>query len=151
MLFGIAAVLVGLASAKYLLSGDGGVGETYYIPPTPEEIEEIARRQSESEQRWQEFCDHTPIGIFGTKVAETLEWLTFYSPAWIWFALLGMLVVIFIVLMVLSANEEDQYTIKRPLAFMGSFAIGMVVLLLLAVDSLFLVIRFVAWLFTPVY
>ena len=151
MLFGIAAVLAGLASAKYLLSGDGGGGETYYLPPTPEEIAEIARRRAENEQRWQDFCDHTPIGIFGTKVAETLEWLTFYSPAWIWFVLFGILVVIFIVLMVLCGNEEDQYTIKRPLAFFGSFAIGMVVLLLLAVDSLLLIIRFVAWLFTPVY
>lgn len=118
MLFEIAAVLAGLASAKYLLSGDGGGGgETYYLPPTREEIAEIARREAENEQRWQDFCNHTPIGIFGTRVAETLEWLTFSSPAWIWFVLFGMLAAVFIVLLVLCGSEEDQYTIKRPLAF----------------------------------
>ncbi len=145
-------LLTGLAAAKYLLSGSGkGGGHAVYVPPTPEELAEMARRHAEYAQRWADFKEHTPIGVFGSNCADTIAWVIFGSPGWIWFALLGILVLLFLITVFFIKDEMDMVKETPSWQYWTCSVIGTVALALFAIDSIALLIRFVVWLFSPVF
>ena len=147
-------LLTSLAAAKYLFSGSGkggGGGHAVYVPPSPEELAAMAQRKAEYAQRWADFKEHTPIGVFGSNCADFIAWVTFGSPGWIWFVLLGILIALFLIGIYFIKDDMDEATLETRWSFWIWTSLGTITLVLFALDSIVMLIRFVVWLFSPVF
>lgn len=147
-------LLTSLAAAKYLFSGSGkggGGGHAVYVPPSPEELAEMSRRHAEQAQHWADFKEHTPIGVFGTKCEDFIGWVLFGSPGWIWFVLLGILIALVLIIIYGIKEETDEMTQREKWTFWICSSLGTITLVLLALDTIVMLIRFVVWLFSPVF
>lgn len=145
-------ILTSLAAAKYLFSDNGGGGSHYhYVPPTPEQLAEMAARRAAAIERWNAFKEHTPIGIFGTKCYDGIAYLIFGSPGWWWFALLVSFIALLTYMIVNRVRMINEVTNELSLTFIICTLLGTIILILWTLDSVFMLIRFIVWLFSPVF
>lgn len=138
-------LLTSLAAAKYLFSGNGG-GHRTYRPPTPEEIEEHLRFVEESNRRFDAMADYfwnTNIGHILDYFGDSLKYVVFGSPGWLWFVFLGGLIAPIII----SLIQEHRRGVDAN--FSGWLGISFIFLILLGIDTVIMLIRFVVWLFSP--
>lgn len=139
-------LLTSLAAAKYLFSGNGGGGHRTYRPPTPEELEEHRRFVEESNRQFDAMVDYfwnTNIGHIIDYSCDTLKYIVFGTPGWLWFVFLGGIIVPIII----SLIREHKYGSTSDWGIL--ICIASLFLILLGIDTAIMLIRFVVWLFSP--
>ena len=150
-------ILTSLAAAKYLFGGNGGGGSHHYhyVQPTPEQLARMEAEHAAAVERWnafkEQFTEHTPIGIFLSKCYDGIAYLVFGSPGWWWFALLASFIALLTFMIINRVRMIDEVKNELTMTFLICSLLGTLILVLWALDSVFMLIRFVVWLFSPVF